>query len=102
MVCPMGKFSLGERMPKQDAINSLILKISEYCDGRYDAFFTSDDGGSVLELVIEVPEPSQSFEEQVPDFPPFFDIIPKWGGWRTVIMKVPPGYIDSILLKKDE
>lgn len=98
----MGNFSSGEKIPKQEAINSLILKVSEYCDGRYDAFFTSDDGGPVLELMIEVPEPSQSFEEQIPNFPPLFDIIPKWGGWRTVIMKVPPGYIDCIHLRKDE
>tara|TARA_R110000787_G_scaffold123556_2_gene234535 strand:- start:3301 stop:3597 length:297 start_codon:yes stop_codon:yes gene_type:complete len=98
----MGNFSSSEKLPKQEAINSLILKVSEYCDGRYDAFLTSDDGGAVLELMIEVPEPSQSFEEQVHSFPPLFDIIPEWGGWRTVIMKVPPGYIDCIHLKNDE
>lgn len=98
----MGKFSLGGKVPKQEAINSLILKISEYCDGRYDASFTSDDGGVVLELIIEVPDSSQGFDEQVPNFPPLFDIIPEWGGWRTVIMKVPPGYIDCIHLKNDE
>ena len=87
----MGNFSSSEKLPKQEAINSLILKVSEYCDGR-----------AVLELMIEVPEPSQSFEEQVHSFPPLFDIIPEWGGWRTVIMKVPPGYIDCIHLKNDE
>ena len=98
----MGKSSLGKKMPKQEAINSLILKVSEYCDGRYDAFFTSDDGGVLLELMIEVPEPSQSFEDQVPNFPPLYDIIPEWGGWRTVITKVPTGYIDYVHLKKDD
>jgi hypothetical protein len=102
MAHPMGKFSLGEKMPKQDAINSLLLKVSEYYDGRYDAFTTSDDGGQILELMVEVPEPSQGLDEQVHNFPPLFDIIPKWGGWRTVIMKVPPGYIDYIHLREDE
>ena len=98
----MGKLSLGDKMPKQEAINSLILKVSEYYDGRYDVFFTSDDGGSVLEVMVEVPEPSMPFDEQVPNFPPIFDIIPKWGGWRTVITKVPPEYIDYVHLRKDD
>ena len=26
----------------------------------------------------------------------FFDIWPIWMGWRTVVAKVPPGYIDTI------
>ena len=47
----MGKFSLGEKAPKQEAINTLILKVSEYFDGRFDAFFTHDDGGAILELM---------------------------------------------------
>ncbi len=97
----MGKFSLGEKAPKQEAINTLILKVSEYFDGRFDAFFTHDDGGAILELMVEVPEPSQPFENQVTQFPPLFDFIPKWAGWRTVLMKVPPGYIDSIRNRKD-
>lgn len=98
----MGKESTGEKMPKQDAINSLLLKVSEYYDGRYDAFFTSDDNGQMLQLMVEVPEPSHGLEEQIHSFPPLFDIIPKWGGWRTVIMKVPPRYIDYMHLKKDD
>jgi len=89
-------FSRGEREPKQDAINSLILKISEYYTGRYEVGSASDDGGVHLEIQIEVLEPARNLEGQISDFPPLFEIIPKWAGWRTIILKVPPGYIDAI------
>jgi hypothetical protein len=88
-------FFSGEQAPKQEAINALILKISEYFNGRYEVRVASDDGGSHLEIQIEVPEPNNYLEEQVADFPPLCDIRPKWMGWRTIILKVPPGYIDA-------
>ena len=90
-------FFNGEKMSKQDAINSLTLEISNYFGGRYEVKTGSDDGGSVLEVFVEVPTPSESVTTQCPDFP-LIDIIPKWGGWRCQVVKVPPGYIDAILL----
>lgn len=96
----MGKFSLGEKAQKQHAINELVLMISNYYDGRYEVLFTHDDGGALLEVQVEVPTPSRSLSEQSPDFP-FFDIWPKWMGWRVVVSKVPPGYIDAITHRKD-
>lgn len=97
----MGKFALGEKATKQEAINKLVLKISEYFDGRYELKFGSDDGGSILNLYVEVPEPSVEFEKQVTNFPPLFDIIPKWMGWRCVLTKVPPGYVDAVINRTD-
>jgi len=97
----VGRFSLGDKTPKQQAINELVLMISNYCDGRYEVFFTHDDGGALLEVQVEVPDVSGILFEQVPDFP-FFEIWPKWMGWRVVIAKVPPGYIDSITLRTDQ
>ena len=94
-------FFRGEQAPKQDAINSLILKISEYCEGRYEVKCVSDDGGSHLEIQVEVVDPGRSLESQITDFPPLFEIIPKWAGWRTLILKVPPGYIDAITNRDD-
>lgn len=91
----------GDKAPKQEAINSLTLRISEYYGGRYEVVTASDDGGTHLEIQIEVPNPKLNFGDQVEDFPPLFDIIPKWMGWRTVILKVPPGYIDAITLAGD-
>ena len=90
-------FFNGEKMLKQDAINSLTLEISNYFGGRYEVKTGSDDGGSVLEVFVEVPTPSISILEQCPDFP-LFEVIPKWGGWRCQVVKVPPGYIDAIML----
>ncbi len=97
----MSKFSIGGKAPKQEAINELILKISNYCECRYEVFFTHDDGGALLEVQIEVPVVNNDLFEQIPDFP-MFDIWPKWMGWRVVVAKVPPGYIDSITLRTDQ
>ena len=90
-------FFSGEKMAKQDAISSLILEISNYFNGRYEVKTGSDDGGSVLEVIVEVPTPSMSVLDQCPDFP-LLEIIPKWGGWRCRVTKVPPGYIDTFLM----
>ena len=90
-------FFNGEKLPKQEAINSLTMEISNYFSGRYEVKTGSDDGGSVLEVFVEVPTPALSVLEQCPDFP-LFEIIPKWAGWRCQVVKVPPGYIDAILL----
>ncbi|HHZ95958.1 MAG TPA: hypothetical protein EYN67_10485 [Flavobacteriales bacterium] len=86
-----------EKSPKQEAINALLLMISNYYDGRYEVLATSDDGGAMLEVQIEVPDVSGHLSTQAPTFP-FFDIWPIWMGWRVVIAKVPPGYIDAITL----
>jgi len=96
----MGKFSIGDKAPKQEAINELVLMISNYHGGRYDVLFTHDDGGALLEVQVEVPEVSGDLFEQIPDFP-LFDIWPKWMGWRVVVCKVPPGYIDAITHRTD-
>ena len=97
---PVGKFALGEKTPKQEAINELVLMISNYYGGRYEVIHTHDDGGSLLEVQVEVPVVNDNLLEQIPDFP-FFDMWPKWMGWRVVICKVPPGYIDAITHRKD-
>ena len=91
----MASFFQGEKLSKQNAINSLTLKISEYFGGRYEVRVVSDDGGNLLEIQVEVEEPSQQLLPQVSDFP-MDEVIPKWAGWRTVVLKVPTGYIDTI------
>ena len=96
----MSKFTLGEKAPKQEAINELTLMISNYYGGRYEVIAAADDGGTLLEVQIEVPQVSLDLESQAPEFP-FFDIWPKWMGWRVVVCKVPPGYIDAITNRAD-
>jgi hypothetical protein len=97
VVSPVANFFSGKKAPKQPAINELLLLISNHYDGRYEVIACNDDGGALLEVQIEVPVVSDTLEAQAPDFP-FFDIWPKWMGWRVVITKVPPGYIDAITL----
>jgi len=87
--------SPGEKLPKQIALNSLTLKIEQYFGGRFEPFAVSDDGGAVIEVQVEVPEPSIGLLEQVPDFP-LDEVVPTWAGWRVVVLKVPPTYIDTI------
>ena len=89
--------SADEKLEKQMAINSLTIKVSEYFSGRYDTRCVSDDGGQLLEVLVETLEPSLKLLEQHPDFP-IEEVVPVWGGWRVVILKVPIGYIDSITL----
>ena len=93
-------FFAGDKQPKQDAINSLTLKISDYFGGRYEVISFSDDGGAGLEVQVEVEDPSTSIISQYNDFP-LDEISPKWNGWRVVVSKVPPGYIDAITLGGD-
>ena len=93
----MASFFTGAKAPKQTAINELLLLISNYYDGRYEVLACFDGGGSLLDVQIEVAVVSDALETHAPSFP-FFDIWPKWMGWRVVITKVPPGYIDVITL----
>ena len=84
-----------EKKPKQEAINEMLVHIGNYFDGRYEVIAAGDDGGSLLEVQVEVPDVSLTIESQHSSFP-FFDVWPKWMGWRVVVCKVPPGYIDAI------
>jgi hypothetical protein len=96
----VSKFSQGEKAAKQTAINELVVMISNYYGGRYEVLAVADDGGTLLEVQVEVEEVSKDIASQAPDFP-FFDIWPKWMGWRVVVCKVPPGYIDAITNSAD-
>ena len=49
----------------------------------------------MLEVQVEVANTAESVLSQHSDFP-FFDVWPKWMGWRVVVAKVPTGYIDAI------
>ena len=84
-----------EKTPKQEAINKMLVHIGNYFDGRFEVIGAGDDGGSLLEVQVEVDDVSRTIESQYNNFP-FFDIWPKWMGWRVVVCKVPIGYIDII------
>ena len=89
----MAKFDLGEKSDKEVATKKLMHMAAGVFDGRFTVRYESDDGGSHIVLVLEVESP-------VDPLPPFLrDALgtTKWMGWRYLIKKVPPGYIDAIL-----
>ncbi len=51
--------------------------------------------------MVEVVDPWKGVLDQRPDFP-LMEIIPKWHGWRTVILKVPVRYLATIYNKRDD
>ena len=89
-------FFTGEKETKEEAISSVMKLVKNYCDCVHDAKVVSDDGGHILQVMVEVLDPSLALLPQKPDFP-LFEIIPKWQGWRAVVIKVPIGYIDTIV-----
>ena len=90
----------GKKADSQTAISKLMQHVAGVFDGRFHAKITSDDGGSHITLYVEVEEPSQPLDPFLSDAIYF----PKWMGWRYVICKCPPGYIDAILtaVKRDD
>lgn len=89
-------FFNGEKATKDEAINLARSHIENYSDCTFQSKVVSDDGGHILQVMVEVPIPAQDLLLQVPDFP-LMDLIPKWHGWRTVILKVPPTYISVVV-----
>ena len=72
----------GEKLSKEETIQKVIRYVVD-----------NDDGGSVLNVYLEVEQPSQPLGAFLQDA---FKHS-KWHGWRYVVTKVPPGYIDAIL-----
>ena len=93
-------FFAGEKDTKEEAVQSVIQMIESYCDCVCTAKVVSDDGGHILQVMVEVVDPGKSVQEQKPDFP-INEIIPKWHGWRAVILKVPVSYIVTIVNAAD-
>jgi len=90
----------GEKASKEEAEKQLRLHAAGIFDGRFTVRFEHDDGGSVINLYLEVEEPSKRL-------PPFLTealFTSKWMGWRYVITKCPMGYIEAILesTRKDD
>jgi len=89
-------FFNGEKASKDKAVESVSKLVKDYCDCVFDAKVVSDDGGHILQVMVEVLDPSKPILEQKPDFP-LLEIIPKWQGWRAVVIKVPISYIGTVV-----
>ena len=69
--------------------------IDDYCECNYRLDFKSDDGGKVLQVMVETPSPSQPLLEHHPEFP-IEQLVPRFCDWGTIILKVPVGYLSSL------
>ena len=83
----------GEKLNKKEAIKNVRKYVVDIYDGRFCVKFDNDDGGTVLNIYLEVEQPSQPLEGLLRDA---FSHS-KWYGYRYVVTKCPIGYIDAIL-----
>lgn len=89
----MGKFKRGDKAPKEKAEKALRAHAAVACDNRFTVRFENDDGGANIVLYLEVEEPSESLDPGIREA--LWE--PKWMGWRYIVIKCPPGYIEYIL-----
>ena len=83
----------GAKAEKEEAKKQLMQHAAGLFDGRFTVRFESDDGGIHIVLFLEVEKPSESLD-------PFLGQAlhtAEWMGWRYMIIKTPPSYIDAIL-----
>tara|TARA_Y100000592_G_scaffold73359_1_gene114246 strand:- start:2400 stop:2696 length:297 start_codon:yes stop_codon:yes gene_type:complete len=94
------KFFSGKKADPQTAISKLMQHTAGVFDGRFHAKVESDDGGSHITLYVEVEDPNKPMDSFLVDALH----VPKWMGWRFILCKCPPGYIDAILtaVKRDD
>ncbi len=83
----------GEKAPKNEAEKKMREYVVGVFDGRFHVKFDSDDGGTLLNVYLEVECVSKPLNGILHDA--FRDT--KWMGWRYVITKCPVGYIEAIL-----
>lgn len=85
-----------EKASKEKALKEINKFVDKKCpEITYLVRFTSDDGGHLLELNLEVSDPNELIDRTHP----ILCVRPLWMGWRSVIMKVPVGYIDGVLVR---
>lgn len=95
------KYWSEEKASKEEAERELEKHVRGVYDKIFAIRFASDDGGNVIELVIERENPKEQIEAGLRSL---LDFGPKWMGWRAILLKVPPGYIDCFILnpRKDD
>jgi len=95
----MAKFAMGEKADKDEAIKKLMMHAAGVFDGRFTVRLESDDGGTHIVLILEREEPSENLE---PFLTEALDTGKKLMGWRYIVKKVPPGYIDAVINAKKQ
>ena len=85
------RFSKDQKADKKLAIQCMEDSLANWIERyKFHVKTAMDDGGSVLEVQIEVENPSESLYDQEPNVPRFDEV---WMGWRLIVTKIPFGYI---------
>ena len=88
-------FFSGEKATKEEARAGLMGLIADNWSGRFTVNFHSDDGGHMIQAVLEFDNPEEIMSDELRNkFPA------KFMGWRMVVLKVPRGHIDVFYTDK--
>tara|TARA_R110000824_G_scaffold194200_4_gene376751 strand:+ start:634 stop:915 length:282 start_codon:yes stop_codon:yes gene_type:complete len=78
-----------EKASQEDARKALMEYITDIWLDRFTVNFHSDDGGHMIQAVLEFDDTNEIMSTELRSkFPA------KWMGWRMVVLKVPRGHID--------
>lgn len=80
----MTKVEIGD-LSNKDILDLVIADVVDLTDGPFDVIFTSDDGGTHIQVSIEHHKDAQKIIKYLN-----IDIH----GYRVLILKVPDGYLD--------
>ena len=71
-----------------------MTHLADNWTGAFYVDFWSDSGGTLIRAIVEVDDPDLRLEKSFRD-----KIPPSWVGWRLVVLKVTPGYIEVFIKK---
>ena len=78
-----------KKAPQDEARKSLMEYIADIWTDRFTVNFHSDDGGQMIQAVLEFDDTDDLMDTELRSkFPA------KWMGWRMVVLKVPRGHIN--------
>ena len=70
---------------KRDITNLVIADVIEFTEGAFDVTYASDDGGTHIQISIENHCDASKLSNH---------FMKSSLGYRVLILKVPPGYLD--------
>jgi hypothetical protein len=80
-----------DKKPIEECIKELTSIVIDLTDSAFEVVHGSDDGGTVLEIKIERDEDEKLNIKKRPPSP--------YGGYRTVLLSVPFGYLSAFRKK---
>jgi hypothetical protein len=84
-----------KKASQDEARKALMEYIADNWTDRFTVNFHSDDGGHMIQAVLEFDDTNEIMSDALRSkFPA------KWMGWRMVVLKVPRGHIDVFFSDK--